>query len=511
MKYFFSIIFSITLSVTGYSQAFTDSTYFYRQSEKTVNTAFENAVNLNGLEISKAGKAGINFENSNGHFRRAQEAERQDIFKVATSGIATIGKFKAAGYFDFSRVYQDSLSWTTKGTQIDAQPYYFGSSKAGEYERTIYDLGGILSYDLIKDKLAVASGIEYNLTSSTRSVDPRPKAENFLLIFKPELVYKFKRHSIGLQGTWGYGKERFNLTFKNRDYSVSLGYPDRINYMIYGYGLIETMQSGQATVRKERYQGVALNYATNFRNNQLRASFGYKRWYDDNSYITSNSLTNNLIGTFILDAIRGNLLFNRVGHQHSQQLSLSAVSESGQDKRVLYNSINYNYDHQNFDAEYLIRLHHQRKKSLELGASLSYDRLAKEDIISAHDVQNTKVEPGLSAGMYFKARNKDMMSIYFAGGYIVPYNGAITVPPLQETVFTRGVVYPNYTYDSSKAVRLAGKLNYISSSLFKEFKTGFSAQGSYLSAAQLGEQFSNATFLPSKGRLNLNLAVNLYF
>ena len=511
MKYFFSILIIITLSVSSYGQDLTDSIYFYQQSQKDAEVLFLNATNLNSSGIYKAGIAGFQYQNTKGHFRRAQEAESKKVLKIATSGIATLGKFKTSGYFNFSRVYQDSLSWTTKGTEIDAQPYYFASSKAGEFERTLYDFGGILSYDLIKDKLSIASGLEYKFSSSTRSVDPRPSVQNALLILKPELIFRTNGHSIGLQALWGYGKERFSLVFKNRDFGASLGYPDRINYIIYGYGLIENMQSPQNTVRNERYKGAALNYATNFTSGNLKATIGYKQWHDDNSFRTINSITNNLIGTFILDEITGNILANHVGSEHMHQISVNVLSASGQDKQVLYNSTNYRYDHQTLDAEYLIRFHHQRKKTLELGASLNYDKLEKQDIVSAHYVQNTKVEPGLSAGMYFKNQNKDLFSVYLAGGYIIPFNGGISVAPLQETVFTRGVIYPNYTYDSSKAVRLSGKLNYISSSLFKEFKTGFSVQASYLSVAQLGEQFSNATFLPSKGRLNLNLAVNLYF
>jgi hypothetical protein len=314
-----------------------------------------------------------------------------------------------------------------------------------------------------------------------------------------------------LQGLWGYGKEQYNLTFKNREYSVSLGYPDRINYMIYGYGLIETMQSGQSTIRNERHKGIALNYFTNLKKIQVGATLGYKKWNDNNSYVTTNSITNNLIGTFILDEVKANFLFSHTGTKHLQQLSMKAVSETGKDEQVLYKSTNYKYNHQLMDAEYLIRLHHQRKTSIEFGASIYYDKLAKQDIVSAHDVKNTTIEPGLSAALYLKGQNKDLFSIILEGGYLLPLNGSISVPSLQETVFTRGVVYPNFNYASSEALRVLGKLNYISASLFKEFKTGFSMQASYLNATQLNQQFSSATFSPSKHRLNLNLAINLYF
>ncbi|RZK26655.1 MAG: hypothetical protein EOO43_02145, partial [Flavobacterium sp.] len=473
MKFQLTILF-IVLSVNGFCQSLTDSAYFFKQSEKNIELDFKNATNLISSDVKKAGKAGVLYELFQGHFRHVQEAEKESILKVATSGIATLGRFKTAGTFNFSRIYQDSLAWTTKGTQIDAQPYYFGSVKAGTFERTIYDLSGILSYAIIKDRLAVASGVDYNFVSSTRSVDPRPAVDNFRLVLKPEIIYSFGNQHLGIQANLGFGSETFNLSFKNRDYTESLGSPDRINYMVYGYGLIEILQSNQSTIRKQKYRGFEVNYGSKINNTKIASNLAFNRWYDDNSYKTTNSITDNLIGTFILDELKGSIVANVFGVKHAQQFSIQTLSQTGQDKRVLYNSTNYTYNRQLVDGEYLIRLHHQRKKSLELGGTLSYQRVAKKDIISAHNVENTKLEPGISAGLYVKGQHKNLFSVFIAGGYIIPFNNTITVPPLQETVFTRGVIYPNYTYDTSKAFRLSGKLNYISASLFKEFKTGFS-------------------------------------
>ncbi|MES2826652.1 MAG: hypothetical protein V4687_00780 [Bacteroidota bacterium] len=509
MKQLKIILILLLLGSDAWAQ--TDSSYFYAQAEKQSLLAYKNATSLLASDVLRSGVAGFSYQSVSGHYRMVQQAEKQQVMKVATSGLATLGKFKLSGYFNFSRNYQDSLNWTTKGTELDAQPYYFASSKAGSYERTLYDVGGIMSYALLEDKIFIASGLQYSFQSSTRSVDPRPGVENFQLVLKPQLVYRFNtKHYLGLQANWGYGSEEYTLTFQNGNYQVSLAYPDRINYMIYGYGSIEIMQQNQRTLRRPKSNGLAINYAGGAGTYQFSASIGADRLNDNNYFRTVNSVTDNLIGTFVLDDWKADVLISKNG-KDNQQLSIDLFKSSGQDKRVLYNAVNYRYDYQRAGAEYLIRLNAQRPRSLEIGASFEYQNTDKEDVVSAHHVTTSLVEPGISGTYYLKTGKNSLLSFGAAGGYRIPLSSSITVPQLQETVFTRGVVYGDYAYGTSRAFKGSFKLNYISGTLFKEFKTGFSLQGNYLNQVAEGIQNAAATFLPSGQRSNLNLGVNLYF
>ena len=497
------------LSVSCFAQL-TDSIYLYRQSENKIGKVYLNATQLLGTPVTKLGVAGIRLDYFDGHFRKAQEAETQTSGTIATKGVTQFGRFKASGYFDFSRIYQDSLAWTTKGTEIDAQPYYFGSIKAGKYERSSYELGGILSYGLIQEKLFISSGIEYSYRSSTRSVDPRPAVNNFKLILRPELTYQFGNQFIGLQGQWGYGREDFALGYKNRDYSNG-GYPDRVNYMIYGYGLIQTFGGTERNRRDERHKGLTLNYSGKFNNLDLKASMGYGGWHDENAYVTENSLKNNLIGTFDMDTWHTDILLSRTGMKHAQQLNLQAVFLSGEDRRVLYDAVNYRYNQRMVNMEYLFHFNHARRFSTEYGGSMNYEQLEKKDYISAHYVNTTVVAPGLSAALYLRTEKNDLFSFTARMVYRMPLQNDLTVPDFQENVFSRGVVYPDYAYATSKAIPLSAKFHYISSSLFKQFKSGISISAIYVSKLEDGIVQPNAAYNPGNHRLSANLSLNLYF
>lgn len=512
MKYL--ILISLTLlSVTGHaqSQSGTDSLYFFKQTEKAYRFIYGNATQLNGSDILKAGFASLSYSQTEGHFRTAQEAEKSQIGKIYTEGINTLGKFKVAGYFSFSRTYQDSLAWSTKGTEIDAQTLYFGSVKAGEFERTSYQLGGTMSYELLKDKLFLGMGTDYSYQSSTRSVDPRPDVKNFRLLLKPELVFKFNNQLIGLQGNWGYGTEKLTLAYKNKQYNGNNGYPDRINYLIYGYGTIIPFSGSERTLRNQKYGGLELNYSGKSDQYRFGAKVAYNRWNDVSKDIVANSVNDNLIGNFVLNTISADLLIQKESKKTSQQLSLQASTSDGSDWTTRYSATNYYYHHQELAFEYLLRFKNRHKLSPELGLNLGYDRLQKKDILTAHDMEVTHIEPGISGNLYFSFPKKDLISFSSNVSYRLPISQSLTIPSTQEFVFTRGVVYGNYLYGTSEALKLSGKINYTSSAILKDFKTGISLQGIYLSQINSKFSFPTASFVPDGHRAQLNLAINLYF
>lgn len=501
----------LSVSVSAQLQNTTDSLYIFRQAEKEYHFSYKSMTHLNNNALKKSGFVSLAYQQIQGHFRAAQEPEKQQKMNVYTEGINTLGKFKVAGYFSFARIYQDSLAWTTKGTEMDAQPFYFGSEKAGQFERTNYRMGGILSYNLIDEKVFIGLGTDYNYQNSTRSVDPRPEVNNFSLILKPEITFKFKNQSLGLQANWGYGKEDLTLNYKNKDYKENLGYLDRINYLIHGYGLIEIMQGTERTMRNEQHSGLELNYAGNFGRYSYLAKTGYNKWIDKNSFRTSNSVTNNLIGKFELNTFNIDLLLKRVTKKTLQQLSVQAVTENGSDKNKTYNATNYHYQQQRLNLEYLIKINQDHKSSPEFGANIGYQQLEKKDIISAHYTSTSNIEPGISGNLYLKLSQKDVLAFYSNIAYRLPLSQSLAVSPFQEYPFTRGVIYGNYIYGNAEALKINGKINYNTFSILKEFKTGISIEGSYLSAINLKNNYPTASFVPSGKRLTMNLSLNLYF
>src|SRR5690606_17130915 len=122
-------------------------------------------------------------------------------------------------------------------------PYYFIAAKPGVYERQGYNGGGIVSYALKENRLYIGTAIDYTYHTSNRSVDPRSSVITYQLKFAPEIAWKTKTQTFGLAGIIGYGDERINTFYKNKDFEGTLLYPDRISYLNFGYGYLEINQT----------------------------------------------------------------------------------------------------------------------------------------------------------------------------------------------------------------------------------------------------------------------------
>lgn len=511
---YLTLITTLILPVLSFAQQKlnTDSIYFYRQSEKENQYLYGSATHLSASKLENSGLASLSYQNSTGHFRKAQEAENNTITSIYTEGLNTLGRFKASGYFSFSRIYQDSLAWTTKGTELDAQTYYFVAAKAGKFERSDYQLGGVLSYAMVPGKLYPGLGVNYNYRESTRSIDPRPKVNNYSLILKPELVYQFKDQYAGIQATWGYDKESFNSVYKNDTYKTSTAYPERVTYLVYGYGNMRNYQNDQKMRRNGAHLGLAFNYSGDFSKLKILTRIAYKQLKEESRMIVANSINDSLLGTFYLNDLTARILIKNKNKTTAQQLSVDFLSTTGYDKSSLYEATNYHYSRQIIDAEYLIRLKSQSPISTEFGPSLSFERLEKIDVVTTINTEVAGIESGLSGSLYVKSQKNNLLSFGAGISYRKPINHTLNVPELQTVnTFVKGVVYGNYQYDTSDFIKLKAGVNYISNNLFKEFKTGFAVQGTYLSQINSKFTFPDATFSPNHQRVHLNISLNLYF
>ena len=508
-----SILFFILLSLRSFAQHTVDSTYFYQQSRENLATSQQNATFLIASPIQKIGLTKLFYSNSQGGFRAAQQAQQTATAGVYTEGIHKFNRFTTYGAFSFKRTWQDSLAWSTKGLEQDDQPYYYGSIKAGAFERLNYNLNGILTYNLIKNKLYIGSGITYEYNSSTRSVDPRPEVDTYKLILSPELVYHFGNHRIGLNPKWGYGRETTGIGFKNPDYKNSTtGYPDRVNYLIQGYGLITNNQGVSNPLRRsDKYFGIGINYSRNFGNFQLKSTVNYFNQQEDNYQDFSESPVKVYISYYDTDWITAFAQLSKINENHTQQVSINYSNQNGNDINVIFYAVNYRYMQDQLNVKYLLRLNTQQKFSPELGVVSNYRSVEKSDYATAHFIGYSKLETTLLANAYLNLNKNDKLALGMEIGYNKPLSSSIDIPVAQQTVFTKGVVFPDYTYTTSSAVKLSAHTNFITSSIFKQFRTGVSLKGTYYNKLESKYTFANATHEVGKQFVELNLAFNLYF
>lgn len=500
------------LSVRVFAQNTADSIYFYQQSKADVKTVQQNATFLLSNDIQKLGLATINFDFAKGGFKKAQQAEKNIDTYIYSEGINAFGRFKASGYFSFKRTWQDSLAWTTKGLEQDDQPYYYASSKAGKYERINYNLGGILSYNLIKNKLYLATGIDYAYNSTTRSVDPRPQVNTFWLKLNPEVSYKFNEHNIlGISSKYGYGNEVTSLTYKNTDFALSLGYPDRINYLVQGYGLINISQGSRSFERVDKYFGLGINHSLKFNDFKLNTALNYDFTKEGSFQQLSASILRVYMGYYYTDKISlvTELIKSTVNHNTSLRFSYS--KQNSNDANFMLYAVNYRYYNDNASLQILSHRHKNQKLSFETGIKALYNKVDRRDLSTAHLYNYSTLAPHLIYNLYYVPNKKEKMYAGVELGGQQAFNAHISVPTTQISVFTNGVFFPDYTYHTSSYLKLQGNLSYISSTLFKQFKTGFSANVAYYKKQGSKNVFPTATQSIGNNLFSSNISLNLYF
>jgi len=495
--------------VVAQEQTTADSIFLYKQAETNFKPLKWGITQLNSSKIEKVAYFGINYNYQNGHFRQAQQAEKTTIAALKSEGISTIDRFKLYGYFSFSRTWQDSLAFSQKGIEDAFTPYYFISGKAGHFERQQYLGGGLISYNLLKDKLYIGTGIDYSYNSSARSVDPRSLTTTYKIIFSPEISLKLKEHHVGIGFIAGYGDEKVDVGYKNDDFSGSQLYPERISYLNYGYGYLEN--STTDFIRRNTFTGLKLNYAGNFSSWNLSGKLNYLISKEDNQFVKERSINDETFGTFQLEVYQGSLILNKKVVEVNHQIAFHATQTNGDDNLARLKARNYTLTSTDLNLTYSHFKSKINNSNYLWYIKAIYKDFYQKDAAANHTLQYSYLNPQIGTIIYWKNLKNDLISTGVSLGSRLPIAAEVSVPATQVNSFTRGVAYPDYLYWNSKAGELQLRINYTTGRLINKFRTGVSLESTYLRRLEKSTSNLESTFIPGKSYLDLNIALNLYF
>ncbi|RZK81746.1 MAG: hypothetical protein EOO92_04315 [Pedobacter sp.] len=424
-----------------------------------------------------------------------------------TEGVNQLKRFKLYGHFSFQRTWDDSLAFNLRGLKNSDQPAYLLAGKAGNYERQTYIGGGIISYELLKDKAYLSTGVDYLYNESAGDVDPRALVTTYRIIFNPEFTYKIKKQVIGVGVNIGYGTENILFNIKNSDFEGTT-YPERIPYLNFGYGNIDPSQGDFN--RRSKYTGLTLNYAGNVGKLALNTKMSYNVSFDDNYYPLDKSIKYNSFQTFQMESLKLDILIGKKGETIDQQILINFNKDSGSDELVQAGARNYIFNRVDFSSSYNLLIKRYNRRGMEWISNLAYQSVLRRDAASNQSLSYNYFKPRIGHIQYWQGKNNDRLAVG-ANIFARLPTQTIVVKASQETIFTTGVVYPDYLYWTSKAIGTDFKIDFISNHIIKNFRTGINLSSSYMRSLSYTDTNFNTTFVPSKDFFGINIGLKLFF
>lgn len=487
-----------------------DSIYFYHQAKENIETVKWGIAQLVDYKLHKISSIELDYNYQKGDFRRAQQALKTSNLSFRADGISTINRFNLYGYFSFNRTWQDSLAFSQKGIEDTYQPYYYVAGKASVFERQLYLGGGLISYNILKDRLYIGTAVDYLYNTAAGSIDPRSSTTTFNLKFSPQISYKRAKSTYGLGVGIGYGDEATDISYKNSSLYGSTTQPDRISYINYGYGVLWPSQTN--FIRRNSQTSVQANYITHLNKWSLSTRLLYAVEKQDNQYPKTSSLKNETFGIYQLESYQFNLQLNKKSDFTNQQFTLLAKRQNGDDEFVQQAARVYTFKATTLDMAYRRQTFGSTKRtSVEWLTALGYKDVYVRDAAADHTVSYTYLNPKLGGILYFDHSNFERFSAGLSLGARVPIQNEIKIPSTQIKYFTQGVVYHDHLYWASKTGEAQLQFNYITRKLINNFKTGFSLQSTYYRNFHTPSH-NFATFsIPGRDYLDFNFKINLYF
>ncbi|RQO74088.1 hypothetical protein DBR43_01390 [Pedobacter sp. KBW06] len=485
-----------------------DSVFFYEQRQRHLEFSKQNATLLLKNTENQIGKVSLIYDYTSGNLKNAQMPASNSNIQFSSDGIRKLGRLKLYGDFTYSRIKDHGLGNSLRGEEIDDQPFYYFAEKESEVQRQKYHANGIISYELIRDKIYLSSGFNYIYYLADRSIDPRISLNWFDFIAKPELTWINKHFHLGLSGLWGYGVENTALKYKNKDYSNGVAYPDRITYLNYGYGYTRKMYDNFS--RRKQYKGLGIHLATTLDSWNTLLNLDYKVSEDANGRSLESSLKNQVFSTYQSDQLEGQLLLTKQRGHQLQQIEAAYSTLIGEDYLEALAAKNYTAKSQ---MAYLSFSNMKSKgnHSFEWGLHARYRSAFKKDAVTSHLFEYSYLQPGLKAGYYQANPGKYRFSAIVSPSLILPLQTIANVASTQVTEFTTTITYPDYAFRKITSGRLDLKLQYINQTLSKDFRTGITLNAGFSKALDKPEIEYPSNFLPGEQRFSMNLSLNLYF
>lgn len=387
--------------------------------------------------------AGYGRTSGSYHLAQAAPLQRDIFFK--TEGTRQLGRYLLSGYFGYTHTLQDSVGYTLRYGINDPDPYYFYAYKKGNWQVGQYRLQGQVSRPFLNDKLLAGAGVRYQTVNAWRSNDPRPEQFNYHTDLEASLHYRFlSRHSLGLGGSITSRKKQSTVQYRNKDYQLSLAYPEYVKRMQYGYGFEDRASNSELKGAGSGYGWQAV-YQGKFNIGQITARGGYTYLESDYKGDSTRYFPKGRYGSFYEDSWSAQLLWQYRRQQHAYMVQVAYTHHLGRDFNEFLQANNYVYA---FESIQLRPLYHHYRDSVlqyELGFDLALTDLFRADGNAGVVTDYQYAEAALQGAWYFRVDKKSWLRTGLNAGIRTAISPVLTLPS-QLSDFVQQVIIADYYY-----------------------------------------------------------------
>lgn len=456
--------------------------------------------------IRKSSFSVLQYEAFGGDFKLAQQGKKNSRVSFESEGIRSIKKLKLWGSFTYNFEQNDSIRFSHRVDNTDPAPFYYGSQKAVHYSRTNYQIKTLVTHPVI-GRLSAGLGMDYGMGDHFSTNDPRAALKHFRLVLKPELIYTQPGFALGLNGTYGYGQNEYQVDYRNKEYYESASYPEYLNYLVNGYGIIRDALdfSDRVFLINRKWKGGGVQTQAKLGRGTLKASASYLLREEDFERGNSSGqyASRENYGAFNLHQWEGMLKYI----DPSWAASLNWKKAKGKEYNTRLGGNNYLYHTEGLDFS-LTNTQLLAKKKLEFGLLLSARNTNQVD--GNYEIQRDRslAGAGLLLGKEWMKNAKGNVITRFSASHYFPFQTDFKHNATKLNSFITQVILPDAAMDEQQFTTLSATAQYMRR--VKTINWQFALQGKYLLANKAPE-LANAFYLPGNTAYMVNASVALFF
>jgi hypothetical protein len=174
---------------------------------KTVWSGSANAASLQFLNFdTKIAKAYLNYNFTEGDFKKYQQANKLNNFGFYTNGYINLKEWKFYGDFNYFKNKNEGIKWTNVLDTYNDNPYILADSIGGTYYKEYFKMRGKIAWQ-INNNFIFGLNLNYKTGIGVRRKDPRPK--NLLTAFNisPAIIFTINKIKLGVNLQYQTSKE----------------------------------------------------------------------------------------------------------------------------------------------------------------------------------------------------------------------------------------------------------------------------------------------------------------